>query len=314
MARPTLDAESLQRDRQRYQGFLEQAERQLASCQERIERLQQAIEAIDQLAGLIEADGPANRAASPVASQTPPGAQATRPPRRPPAPKAKRARAAGGAPSPTSTPAAPDPVAPPAGSAAGGAGGDAAPGPPKGTEALRVILDSEPGRAWSLAELLDALGSRGWLPASRRPEEGVRISLKRLVERGGAVRVDNGRWRSGATGSVGQALPSAGAPVPGEGVQRANGPEPVEGPEPVGATEPATPQAARPEPEPRLEPGVQGAADPEEPHPQAAAGSEPEPEPRAEPSPPPTPTPPARRSILLPTSFGRPVGGSITEL
>src|SRR5207253_2620 len=37
---------------------------------------------------------------------------------------------------------------------------------------------------------------RGWLPLSRRPEEGVRISLKRLVERGGATRTEDGRWQA----------------------------------------------------------------------------------------------------------------------
>jgi hypothetical protein len=192
-----LDAGALRRDRDRYARLLDQAEKQVAAWSERAGHLQQAVEGLDRLVALAGDD----------AARDAGGARAPRPGRKPPAPaeatappteattsegprRAAKAgpakKAAAQAPPPTATPAAPEPVEPPAAPAA-----DA----PKGTDALRLVLESDPGRSWSLAELLEVLGSRGWLPTSRRPEEGVRISLKRLAERGGATRTGDGRWR-----------------------------------------------------------------------------------------------------------------------
>jgi hypothetical protein len=160
-------------------------------------------------------------------------------------------------PAPTATPAAPEPVKPLEAAPAADA--------PKGTDALRLVLASDPERTWSLAELLEVLGSRGWLPTSRRPEEGVRISLKRLAERGGATRTDDGRWRLASR----EASPAEGA---------------LDGPPWPPAEEPPMPTA----------PAAQ------------AAPAEEQPPPPEPPEPPPL--------AYRPASYGRPVGGTVTEL
>ncbi|MEO5678880.1 MAG: hypothetical protein ABIS47_04340, partial [Acidimicrobiales bacterium] len=169
----------------------------------------------------------------------------------------------------------PEPVPPPAAGAESQA--------PKGTDALRAVFQGDPTRAWSLAELLEALDRRGWLTRSRRPEEGVRISLKRLVERGGAVRTPSGGWQ----------LPPGHAVAP---------PEP-----PV--ADPAPP----PLPEPVEAPGANTPSVPTEPVPGIAA--EPVAGPAQEKE---VPTPPSAPAFPRPgprvASFGRPVGATISEL
>jgi hypothetical protein len=189
-----LDAEALRRDRQRYQRLLDQVDQQIAAWNERAEHLRTTIGGLDQLLALAGDGGlvpvaPARRAGRKQADGS--GAAPAAPEKAAP-PKKAKARAKGGRqaaaipPPPPATPAAPEPVEPPGGSAA-----DA----PRGTDALRLVLEGEPQRAWALPDLLEALGDRGWLPTSRRPEEGVRIGLKRLVERGAVLRDDDGRWR-----------------------------------------------------------------------------------------------------------------------
>ena len=237
MADDALDAEALRRDRQRYDGFLVHTEQQLAAGHERIEHLQQAIEALDRLLALAEGSRAAASAPKGTGASLPPGAD---PPPPPAARKRKASRAsAPRAPSRTTTPAAPVDPPPAAPSASGPAERDAAAADaPKGTDALRTLFDSEPSRTWSLSELLDALGSRGWLPASRRPEEGVRISLKRLVERGGAARTDDGRWTARSEGEA-PAAPSTDERWP-----------PAEEPDPAVLKATAAPEAAPPPPPP----------------------------------------------------------------
>lgn len=182
-----LDTEALRRDRQRYQGLLEQVKQQIATWNERAEHLQTIIGGLDHLLAPAGGDG-----AESAGAATPSRRYPTAGPAEGPAPAPGRAAGfeatahAAWAPPPAATPAAPEPVEPPSGSTA-----DA----PRGTDAVRLVLEGEPHRAWSLPELLEALGARGWLPTSRRPEEGVRISLKRLAERGGAIRTDDARWR-----------------------------------------------------------------------------------------------------------------------
>ena len=273
-----LDADGLRRDRQRYFGLLEQAEQQIAAWNERADHLQQAIDGLDRLLALAGDDpaqdggtprgpvlgrGVAPLAATEAAPAAPPAAD---PPARRPAgekaPKKASGRAAAKKPPPPATPAAPEPVEPPA----------AAPAEtPRGTDALRLVFESEAGRTWSLGELIDALGAKGWLPTSRRPEEGVRISLKRLAERGRVVRTDDGEWR--LTGSAEAEAPEA--------------TEPPESAETLWPESDAPPTPADPAPEAVPPVG--------EPGPPAVAS-------RPNPSPPP------------PASFGRPVGGTITEL
>jgi hypothetical protein len=260
-----LDADALRRDRQRYQRLLDQVDLQIAAWNERAEHLRTTIGGLDQLLALA-GDGalvpvaPAPRAARKQSDGS--GAAPAVPGKAAPPKKAKaKARAqAAGSPPPQATPAAPEPVEPPGGSAA-----DA----PRGTDALRLVLEGEPQRAWALPDLLEALGGRGWLPTSRRPEEGVRIGLKRLVERGVVMRTDDGRWR----------LTPRLAAEPEQAM-----PDDVAEPWPDAEPPPA----------------------PDAPAAQAAPAAE---EPPPTPPPPPAPRPPAR-----PASFGRPVGGTVTEL
>lgn len=277
-----LDADGLRRDRQRYHGLLEQAEQQIAAWNERADHLQQAIEGLDRLLALAGDDpaqdggvprgrapgrgvapltGSEGAATAPV-SERPSRAPAADKPKAPKSAAAKKAAprpapAKPSAPPPTATPAAPEPVEPPASSA---------PEAPKGTDALRAVFESAPDGVWSLAELIDALEARGWLPTSRRPEEGVRISLKRLAERGGVVRTDDGRWRLAATQEP-------------EGAE-----EGEEAPRWPSAEPPPAPEAPKAHAEPAAE--------------------------QAEPEPPPPPGEEPPHS----TSFGLPVGGTVTEL
>lgn len=279
MADNALDADVLRRDRQRYQGLVEQADGQIAAWQERAGLLQQAVEGFDRLLALAGNDPARDSSLPPGPAQSDDDAfSSTEPGSTPPAPTRKAApkrvapRSAKKAPPPTANPAAPDPIEPPA-----AASGD--PDAPKGTEALRLVLESEPARSWALPDLLDALSARGWLPTSRRPEEGVRISLKRLTERGGAVRTDDGRWQ--ALGSA-EAAPAEAAPAEAA----------------TGAASETWPSAEPPDRGVVAAPAVDAAP--------AAEETNGGPDPQPPPSPPPSPP--------LPVSFGRPVGGTVTEL
>lgn len=258
MADIALDADGLRRDRQRYSGLLAQAEQQIAAWNERADHLQQAIEGLDRLLALSDDDpardggvprgpvlgrgvaplqapeAPAPTPAPPRPASEPPARRARPPKKKGSAPSAARpvpAPRSAPAPTATATPAAPDPVQPPASPAA-----DA----PKGTDALRIVFESDPQRSWSLADLIGALGARGWLPTSRRPEEGARISLKRLAERGAAVRTDDGRWRlAGDDGSTSEASPHAGPPNGPPPPAEVTGPGSTVAPEPERAPGPA---------------------------------------------------------------------------
>ncbi|MFP5370422.1 MAG: hypothetical protein ACLGI3_06700, partial [Actinomycetes bacterium] len=242
MADIAFDADALRQDRQRYAGLLEQAEQEIAAWESRSERLRQVIAALDELiaagaSGGGSGDQPAAGGAEPTGD--PADAEPVASLEVDEAPAVADGEAGGpavapapavGHPAPppaTATPAAPEPVEPPAASA-----GEA----PRGTDAIRLVLASDPGRSWTLADLLAALGSRGWFPTSRRPEEGVRISLKRLADRGGAVRTDDGRWR----------LPDGAQAVatPGNGAAQA----PEEQPPPATAPAPPPARPARPTP------------------------------------------------------------------
>jgi len=161
-----LDADAMRRDRQRYESLLEQAERQRAAWNDRADHLRQVI---DGLARLVGGDPACDAVPSSPMTHEP----------RPPRPARRTIRK--------------DAVSTSAGLEQ--AEESAAAAAPKGTDALRLVLESEPGRTWSLAELIEALRTRGWLPTSRRPEEGARISLKRLAERGAAIRTEDGHWR-----------------------------------------------------------------------------------------------------------------------
>jgi hypothetical protein len=52
---------------------------------------------------------------------------------------------------------------------------------PKGTNALRLILQEQPGTQFYVTELVDELRVRGWLPDSDNPANAVRTAFERLV-------------------------------------------------------------------------------------------------------------------------------------
>ena len=55
-------------------------------------------------------------------------------------------------------------------------------GAPRGAEAVRFILQAEPGYPFYVSEVVDRLRNRGWLPAgSDNPANAIRTALERLV-------------------------------------------------------------------------------------------------------------------------------------
>lgn len=52
---------------------------------------------------------------------------------------------------------------------------------PRGAEAVRLILQGDPGRWWLVTELVEALKVRGWMPDSDNPANAVRTALERLI-------------------------------------------------------------------------------------------------------------------------------------
>ncbi len=300
MADIALDVDALGHDRSRYAGLLAQAQQQIAAWNERADHLHQTVDGLDRLLAMATDDPardggtPRGRAQSPGAAT--PAAGTSAPPAPGPGPDAPGApvnsplaATAGRGPrprrtSPTGPGRAPSTAAEPA---ATGPATARSSGASKRTDALRLVLEADPERSWALAELLDALGARGLLPASRRPEEGVRISLKRLAERGGAVRTEDGRWHAGGAHAQAGESPLPSTPLPGPtsnpGTAADHEAAPVPGPAPSAAPELA-PLDARPEP---------------------SSTNVPEP----------TVTSPAKPALPpRPASFGRPVGATITEL
>jgi hypothetical protein len=170
VADPGLDVDVLLRDRARYETLLAQAE-------EKIRAVQQTIGGIDQLLALAGHKPGAPAVVAPVPAPAKQAATTAR----------KKA---------TPTPTKKTPAKRPA----------VAANAPKGTEAVRQVLGEDPSRSFNLAELQAELEARRWLAPSRRPEELVRINLKRLAERGGAVRNDDGTWRA-ASGPAPEAAP-----------------------------------------------------------------------------------------------------------
>jgi len=54
-------------------------------------------------------------------------------------------------------------------------------GRPKGSDAVRQILVSQPNTAFSVNEMVQALNIRGWLPLSENPANAVRVALERVI-------------------------------------------------------------------------------------------------------------------------------------
>jgi hypothetical protein len=52
---------------------------------------------------------------------------------------------------------------------------------PRGQAAVRAILVDFPGRGFTVADMVKALGDRGWLPESESPGGPTRTALDRLV-------------------------------------------------------------------------------------------------------------------------------------
>jgi len=52
--------------------------------------------------------------------------------------------------------------------------------PPKGAEAVRLILQESPNEWFFVSELVQALKARNWLPDSDNPANAVRTTLERL--------------------------------------------------------------------------------------------------------------------------------------
>lgn len=58
--------------------------------------------------------------------------------------------------------------------------------PPRGAEAVRLVLQSDSGTPWTVSELVEALNERGWLPDSDNPANAVRAALNRLMDQDGS--------------------------------------------------------------------------------------------------------------------------------
>ncbi len=55
---------------------------------------------------------------------------------------------------------------------------------PRGTAAVRRVLDDQPGDWFAVAGVVELLLRRGWLPESSNPANAVRTALERAVEAG----------------------------------------------------------------------------------------------------------------------------------
>jgi hypothetical protein len=82
---------------------------------------------------------------------------------------------------------------------------------PRGQEAVRRLM-RESGRAWRPAELIAEIQRRHWIePTAKTPGAAVRVALKRLVDAGEVVKVEQGVYRyqdSGVT-TLEEAVPEA---------------------------------------------------------------------------------------------------------
>jgi hypothetical protein len=83
---------------------------------------------------------------------------------------------------------------------------------PRGQEAVRRLM-RESDRAWRPAELIAEIQRKGWIdPAAKTPGAAVRVALRRLVDVGEVVKVEQGLYRyqdSGVT-TPDEAVPEAG--------------------------------------------------------------------------------------------------------
>jgi hypothetical protein len=82
---------------------------------------------------------------------------------------------------------------------------------PRGQEAVRRLM-RESDRAWRPAELIAEIQRKGWIdPAAKTPGAAVRVALRRLVDVGEVVKVEQGLYRyqdSGVT-TPEEAVPEA---------------------------------------------------------------------------------------------------------
>ena len=60
-------------------------------------------------------------------------------------------------------------------------GAVAADDPPRGAEAVRIVLQDDTKVTYLVSEMVDALRNRGWLPDSTNPANAVRAALDRLA-------------------------------------------------------------------------------------------------------------------------------------
>ena len=65
--------------------------------------------------------------------------------------------------------------------------------PPRGAEAVRLILQDSPNVWFYVSELVGLLRERGWLPESENPANAVRTALERLVANSDDTDVVKGR-------------------------------------------------------------------------------------------------------------------------
>jgi hypothetical protein len=67
---------------------------------------------------------------------------------------------------------------------------------PRGQEAVRRILESEPQRVWALREILAEVMKRGWIdPDAKVPAAAVRAATQRLAAARLAQKVGAGKYR-----------------------------------------------------------------------------------------------------------------------
>jgi hypothetical protein len=62
---------------------------------------------------------------------------------------------------------------------------------PRGREAVRRVMATEPGRAWKQSELIAAITDHGWIdPNAKDPNAAIRIAVRRLADAGEVEKVE----------------------------------------------------------------------------------------------------------------------------
>jgi hypothetical protein len=82
---------------------------------------------------------------------------------------------------------------------------------PRGQEAVRRLM-RQSERSWKPVELIAEIQRRGWIdPGAKTPDAAVRVALRRLVDAGEVVKIDQGLYRYQDSGAMSpeNAVPAA---------------------------------------------------------------------------------------------------------